>query len=172
MASSRLSCVAIVAASCIAAFLYFDVQSGALFGTSAIMQTTSNGPAGVTAYADKFTPDVLLSAPRRSSAVPDPSGKYAVYTVSTYSFDSHDKTLEIRVIDLASGQSTLVTNDRSASEPNWLGDATGLLWLKEGEKGATELVIGSIDKIGESYVAGTLSGRISNVKLESLGPGK
>lgn len=136
------------------------------------MQTANNWPAGITAYADQFTPDVLLSAPRRSSATPDPSGKYAVYTVSAYSFESHEKTSEIRVIDLASGQSTLVTNDRSASEPNWLGDATGLLWLKEGDKGATDLVYGSVDKIGESYVAGTLSGSISNVKLEVLGPEK
>ncbi|KAL8761988.1 MAG: hypothetical protein Q9184_001935 [Pyrenodesmia sp. 2 TL-2023] len=136
------------------------------------MQTASHGPAEMTAYADKFTPDVLLSAPRRSSAISDPSGKYAVYTVSTYSFESHDKTSEIRVIDLASGQSTLVTNDRSASEPNWLGNATGLLWLKKGEKGATDLVFGSLDKIDESYIAGNLPGSISNVKLKALGAEK
>lgn len=34
----------------------------------------------MTITAAKFTPEVLLSAPRRSSAVPNPSGTQALYT--------------------------------------------------------------------------------------------
>ncbi|KAL8969995.1 MAG: hypothetical protein Q9197_004055 [Variospora fuerteventurae] len=132
----------------------------------------TSGSSEMNIQTDKFTPEVLLSAPRRSAAVPDHSGRLAVYTVSTYSFESHAKTSEIRVLDITSGQSILITNDKTASEPNWLGDTNKLLWLKEGEKGHTELVQGRVDKIGDTHVAGSLSGSVSNVKLQSLGPAK
>lgn len=36
----------------------------------------------MTLKATKFTPEVLLSAPRRSPAVPSPNGKKALFTVS------------------------------------------------------------------------------------------
>jgi hypothetical protein len=36
----------------------------------------------MTLTATKFTPEVMLSAPRRSAGVPNPSGKLALYTVS------------------------------------------------------------------------------------------
>ncbi|KAL8642148.1 MAG: hypothetical protein Q9228_001140 [Teloschistes exilis] len=121
---------------------------------------------------DRFTPEVLLSAPRRGSAVPDSSGKLAVYTVSTYSFESHQKTSEIRVINISNGRSTLVTNEKKTSEPNWLEDASELLWLKEGMNGATELVVGSVEEVGSTYVAGVVPGSISNVKLKPLSPGR
>ncbi|KAL8729840.1 MAG: hypothetical protein Q9166_004481 [cf. Caloplaca sp. 2 TL-2023] len=120
--------------------------------------------------AHQFTPEVLLSAPRRSSAVPDSRGKLAVYTVSTYSFESHEKTSEIKTIDIDSGQSTLITNEKKISEPNWLGNTTELLWLREGEKGAMELVVGSVEGVGKTYIAGIVPGAISNIKLSGLGP--
>ena len=34
----------------------------------------------MTITATKFTPEVLLSAPRRSTAVPNPAGTHALYT--------------------------------------------------------------------------------------------
>ncbi|KAL8698551.1 MAG: hypothetical protein Q9201_006503 [Fulgogasparrea decipioides] len=134
-------------------------------------QTIISGPSDmrdIISQADKFTPEVLLSAPRRSSAIPDPSGRFAAYTVSTYSFESHEKTSEIRAIDVDTGQSVLVTNEKKTSEPNWLDDGDELLWLKESEKGATELVVGSIHHTRETYIAGTTPGGISNVKLKIL----
>ncbi|KAL8842393.1 MAG: hypothetical protein Q9170_000521 [Blastenia crenularia] len=132
--------------------------------------TNTNGPSETLFQAKRFTPDILLSAPRRSSAVPDWSGRHAVYTVSTYSFESHQKTSEIKVIDISTGQSNLITNEKGTSEPNWLGDGTELLWLKEGEGGSTHMVVGSVDKVGETYVAGIVPGPISNIKLKLLGP--
>lgn len=129
-------------------------------------------PSDIDLQADRFTPEVLLSAPRRGSAVPDSSGTLAVYTVSTYSFESHEKTSEIRVINISNGRSTLVTNEKKTSEPNWLEDASELLWLKEGMTGATELVVGSVEEVGSTYVAGIVPGSISNVKLKPLSPGR
>jgi len=72
------------------------------------------------------------------------------------------------VLNISTGLSTLITNDEKTIEPNWLGDGNELLWLKEGEKGATELIIGSADEAGKSYVAGTVPASVSDVKLKTL----
>ena len=118
--------------------------------------------------AEKFTPQVLLSAPRRSSASPNSAGTLAVFTVSTYSFESHKKTSEIKVLDISTGTQSLITNAEGTSEPNWLGGGNELLWLKAGEKGYTQLVVGSADEVGKSYVAGLVPAPISDVKLKIL----
>lgn len=111
---------------------------------------------------------VLLSAPRRSGASPNSAGNLAVYTVGTYSFESHKKTSEIKVLDISSGQSTLITSEEKTSEPNWLGTSNELLWLKSGEKGITQIIVGSADEAGKSYTAGTVPAPISDVKLKAL----
>lgn len=111
---------------------------------------------------------VLLSAPRRSKAVPNSQGDLALYTTSTYSFESHTKNLEIRTLNISNGESTLITNDEKASEPNWLGDGNELLWLREDEKGATQLIHGDANQIGKSSVIGLVPGPISDIKLKTL----
>lgn len=115
---------------------------------------------------------VLLSAPRRSPAIPNPDGTLALYTVSTYSFESHQKTSEIKVLQLDNGQSTLITNDPDASEPNWLGDGNRIVWLKESKKGHTQLVQGNADSAGESHVVADIPGSISGIKLKVLQDGE
>ena len=113
---------------------------------------------------------VLLSAPRRSSAVPNADGTLALYTVSTYSFESHKKTNEIRVIELdGSHRSTVVTDEEKTSEPHWLEDE--VLWLKEGNNGSTQLIVGW-NREGPTYVAGTVPAPISDMKLKVLEKGK
>lgn len=102
----------------------------------------------MTVRAKKFTPEVLLSAPRRSAAIPNQKGTLAVFTVSTYSFTSHSKTSEIRVLDLKTGQTNLISNDAQASEPTWLGEKNLILWLKGGEKGTTQLLLGDAENLG------------------------
>jgi len=118
---------------------------------------------------------VLLSAPRRSPAVPNADGTLVLYTVSTYSFESHSKTSEIRAIDISNGQSTLITNDEKTSDPHWLGRGDDLLWLKSRDKNdqgsnrtSTEIIFGAAHEIGKSYVAATIPGTISNVKVKAL----
>ena len=96
----------------------------------------------MTIRANQFTPEVLLSAPRRSAATPNSGGTLALYTVSTYSFQSHSKSAELKALDLKTGQSTLLTNDVNTSEPNWLESNTAI-WLQGGEQGTTNLL--SID---------------------------
>lgn len=94
-----------------------------------------------TLHAPKFTPEVLLSAPRRSAAIPNSSGTHALYSVSTYSFESHSKSSELRLLDISTGHSTLITNNSKASEPTWLGDSDHVLFLQGGENGSTSLVL-------------------------------
>lgn len=101
----------------------------------------------MTIRANKFTPEVLLSAPRRSSAIPNKDGTLALFTVSTYSFQSHSKTGEIRVLDIKTGQTKLLSSEADASEPTWLGDKNLVLWLKGGEKGTTNLIVADAENL-------------------------
>jgi pre-mRNA-splicing helicase BRR2 len=121
--------------------------------------------------ADPRNHRILISAPRRSSAIPSADGKYALYSQSSYSFESHSKTSEIRVLDIASGQSTLLNNESKASEARWLGDGHEVVWLKEGENGNTSFVVSDVLDNGWTYVAGTVPGPLSSLKLYTIEPG-
>jgi hypothetical protein len=103
----------------------------------------------MTIKATKFTPDVLLSAPRRSAGVPNADGSKILYQISTYSFAEHKWTREIRALNAETKESTLVTAAAGASEPNWIGDG-GVLLLLPGKDGATDLVVGKVDDFDKS----------------------
>lgn len=123
----------------------------------------------MTVRAKKFTPEVLLSAPRRSAAVPNAEGTLALFTVSTYSFDSHSKTSEIRVLDIKNGQSKVLANDLAASEPTWLGEKNLVLWLKGGEKGTTNLVLGDAENVeNKPEVITSFNGSVGNLKVATI----
>jgi pre-mRNA-splicing helicase BRR2 len=102
--------------------------------------------------------------------VPCADGKLALFTQSTYSFTSHSKTNEIYVLDVASGQASLLTKDAKASEPKWLSDCD-LVWLKETENGNTSFVVSNALEPGKQYTAGTVPGPVSNLKLHVIQPG-
>ncbi|KAK3695304.1 Alpha/Beta hydrolase protein [Podospora appendiculata] len=124
----------------------------------------------MTLRATKFTPEVLLSAPRRSAAVPNPSGVKAVFTINTYSFEQHKKTSQIRLLDIESGHSTLLLDDPSFSEPTWLSDDE-LLLLKSGDKGSTTLaVLADVSHPGgpSRYEITSFSAGVSNIKVKKL----
>ncbi|KAJ5114541.1 hypothetical protein NUU61_000300 [Penicillium alfredii] len=120
----------------------------------------------------KFTPEVLIGAPRRSSAVPNAAGTLAVYTQTSYSFESHAKTNEIRVIDIDSGRSALITNDPGANNPQWLDNSDQLVWLKTKANGNTSFIIGHAREADKTYTAGTVPGPVSDLKLTVIEPGK
>lgn len=95
--------------------------------------------------ASKFTPEVLLSAPRRSAGVPNSDGSQVLYSTSTYNFTEHAKKSEIRVLDAKSHQTSLITDEQGASEPLWIDDETVLV-LSEGENGSTKVKVGPVGK--------------------------
>ncbi|PVI08188.1 dipeptidyl-peptidase-like protein V precursor [Periconia macrospinosa] len=122
----------------------------------------------MTVRAKKFTPEALLSAPRRSAGLPNSDASKVLYSVSTYSFDKHAKTSEIRVLDVKSQETSLVTDKSGSSEPQWLDDETVLL-LHEDEGGVTHVKVGPADDFKDkSYIAGTIDGPVGNVKLTSI----
>ncbi|KAF1959314.1 dipeptidyl-peptidase-like protein V precursor [Byssothecium circinans] len=121
--------------------------------------------------AKKFTPEALLSAPRRSEGLPNSDASKVLYSVSTYSFEEHAKNLEVRLLDVKSQESSLVTDKKESSEPQWLDDETVLL-LHGDEGGVTHVKVGPVNDFGNSsYIAGTIDGPVGNVKLAQIGNG-
>ncbi|POS86812.1 dipeptidyl-peptidase-like protein V precursor, partial [Erysiphe pulchra] len=117
----------------------------------------------------KFTPELLLSAPRRSAAVPNKDGTLAIYSVSTYSFQTHKKSVEIHLLNLETGESKVLNADVEASEPTWLGEGSLLLFLKSGEKGTTSLYLLNADKPDdETLLLATFDGTVSNLKTTQI----
>lgn len=66
--------------------------------------------------------------------------------MSTYSFEEHKKSSQIRVLDIKSGHSTLCYEDNNASEPVWVGE-TDFIFLKGGEKGCTSIMHADISNL-------------------------
>jgi hypothetical protein len=98
----------------------------------------------MTIRASKFTPDVLVEAPRRGHGIPNSDASKILHGVAAYSLSEHAKTSEVRVLDVASQQTSLLTDDKSMSEFTWLDDET-VLMLKSNEDGTTTVVVGSPD---------------------------
>lgn len=122
--------------------------------------------------AMKFTPEVLLSAPRRSAGTPNPSGTHVLYTTSTYNFQTHAKTIELRVLEVESGDSHRLAKDDEVSDFNWLDDDT-FACLQAEKDGSTSVYVASVSKciekkpeLGRShYVAGKIEAAASNLKV-------
>lgn len=129
----------------------------------------------MTVRAPRFTPQVLLSAPRRSAGVPNPAGTRVLYTLSTYSFEKHSKSTELRVLDVATGDSHRLAQDDEISDVNWLDDDE-IVYLY-GEKDGTTSVYWSsvsasadeVDRASSRYVVGKIDGPAGNLKLARLG---
>jgi hypothetical protein len=101
----------------------------------------------MTLKAIKFTPEVMLEAPRRTPAVPSPDGTRALFMVTSYDFEAHKKTSQLRVLDIETAQSRVLVENSGASEPTWIGDDE-FLYLKGADKGKTVLVVDSVSNPG------------------------
>lgn len=89
-----------------------------------------------------FTPEAMLSAPRRGSALPNPDGTLALYTLSEYSFTEHKTTRGLYVMDLTNGSSWLFSNSSAVSNAVWLGDGNKIIWLVLEDDGSTSFAVG------------------------------
>ncbi|KAI2640543.1 dipeptidyl peptidase [Hypomontagnella submonticulosa] len=124
----------------------------------------------MTIMATKFTPEVLLSAPRRSAAVPNSIGTLALFTVTQYSFESHSKTYAIKVLDLKTRQSTQLYDDSAFTEPTWVSDSK-FVFLKN-EDPTTTLMVADATKPGsDPEEISTFNGSVSNLKVKDIGNG-
>ncbi|TQV97249.1 secreted dipeptidyl peptidase [Cordyceps javanica] len=125
----------------------------------------------MTVQASKFTPEVLISAPRRSPGVPNARGDLVLYTVSTYSFETHSKSAQIRILSLKDGSSHLISEDSSASDPLWISDDE-VIFFKGGDKG-TDLFYQNVDApTPEPSLIHSFPGSLSSAKTKTLSSGK
>ncbi|KAL9624011.1 MAG: hypothetical protein Q9160_001764 [Pyrenula sp. 1 TL-2023] len=115
----------------------------------------------------KFTPELLISAPRPSSAVPNDDGSLALFTTSSYSTDADTESNETKILDLKTGHTSLFSNDSAVKEPQWLV-GNSLLWLKPVSGGKTQIWIGTVGLEKNEYLVGTIDSSISRVKTKVL----
>lgn len=59
--------------------------------------------------------------------------------MSVYSFETHSKSSQIRVLNIKEGTSHLVSEDSGASDPVWIGEKE-VLYLKGGDNGCTMIM--------------------------------
>ena len=93
-----------------------------------------------------LTPESMLSAPRRGSALPNPDGTLALYTLSEYSFTTHKSTRGLYVLDITDGSSWLFSNKSGVTNPVWLGDGDNFIWLAAQDDGSTNFLVGNARK--------------------------
>lgn len=125
----------------------------------------------MTVRASHFTPEVLLSAPRRSSGIPNRDGSKILYSVSEYSFGTHSKESEVRVLDVATQESILITTSAAAGF-DWLGNDEVLV-LTSWERNCTNVKIGSITNFeATSYIVETIPALVGDLRICPLSNGE
>ncbi|KAJ5669067.1 hypothetical protein N7462_010137 [Penicillium macrosclerotiorum] len=121
------------------------------------------------ASAAALTPEQLIAAPRRGEAIPNPSGKFALFSASVYSFDTHKSSTTWSLLDLDSGKVSQLTDDSNVSELIWLGsDDSSLLYINSSNAeipGGVELWISDMADFSKSqYKAASLPASFSGLK--------
>ncbi|EWY94252.1 hypothetical protein FOYG_07073 [Fusarium oxysporum NRRL 32931] len=125
----------------------------------------------MTRQATRFTPEVLISAPRRSTGVPNSTGELVLYTISSYSFESHSKSFQIRVLNIKDDSSHLVSEDAHVSDPIWIGEKEIAL-IRTNDNGCSSLYQQHVLDGSEARLIKSFAGSISNPKAKALSDGK
>ncbi|KAL4928138.1 dipeptidyl peptidase DppV [Aspergillus undulatus] len=122
--------------------------------------------AAAASSALALTPEQLISAPRRGEAIPNPSGNVAVFSTSQYSFETAETSASWSLLDLRSGNITLLTDDSNVSEIVWLTDST-LLYINGTNAqipGGVELWVSGLANFPSGYKAASLPAAFSGLK--------
>ncbi|KAI4866235.1 prolyl oligopeptidase [Hypoxylon rubiginosum] len=121
---------------------------------------------------EKFTPEAMISAPRRGPAIPNHDGTLALYTLSTHTIGG-ETLKEIRVMNIATGDSSQLFDDEKAQDAAWLGDGSNtVILLKKGGEGFTFLITIDADKSpSDPYIVGHIPVPVQNLKVKALKDG-
>ncbi|KAI1779691.1 prolyl oligopeptidase [Hypoxylon cercidicola] len=121
---------------------------------------------------EKFTPEALISAPRRGPAIPNHDGTLALYTMSTHTIGG-ETLKEIRVMNIATGDSRQLFDDEKAQDATWLGDGSNtVILLKKGGEGTTFLITIDADKSPtDPLIVGHIPAPVQNLKVKALKDG-
>lgn len=124
----------------------------------------------MTVQASRFTPEVLLSAPRRSSGIPNGDASKILYSISEYSFGTHSKKSEVRVLDVASQETHPIISSAAAGF-DWLG-TDEVLVLTSGEGDVTDVRVGSVKDFEKSaYTVSTIPAPVGDLRICPLSNG-
>lgn len=123
--------------------------------------------------APKFTPERLISAPRKGPAVPNHDGTLALFTQSTHEVGQKKSLKEIRVMKLETGESDRLFEDEKSHQAVWLGDGTNtIVFLKKEDKGITSVMMADAsDSSKKARKADEIEAPVSDLKLKVLRDG-
>ncbi|KAF2263328.1 hypothetical protein CC78DRAFT_465911 [Lojkania enalia] len=123
-----------------------------------------------------ITPEQMLSAPRRSTLTPNPSGKLAYFSVSQYSFEGQESSGAWKLLNTETGEIT--DAGLSADEVNeivWIpGSETGILYINgtnEEIPGGVTLWIGDALSPAESTLVASLDAPYNGLKVANTSSG-
>ncbi|KAG8675206.1 hypothetical protein FPOAC2_01255 [Fusarium poae] len=125
----------------------------------------------MTRQATRFTPEVLLSAPRRSTGVPNSTGELVLYTISSYSFEKHSGSSQIRVLNIKDDSSHVITESAHDSSPFWIGEEE-VAFIRTNDNGISSLYYAHVLEKFEPRMIQYFAGGISNPKTKVLSEGK
>ncbi|KAI4096328.1 MAG: hypothetical protein LQ344_001154 [Seirophora lacunosa] len=123
-----------------------------------ISQTTATAALAALPLVSAITPAGMLAAPRRGVALANPSGEFAVYTNTNYSFQDHEATTVWEKLDLTSGDISTWTADSNISEVVFVGPTnTSILYIngtnEEGDGGISLYTADALNLASASLVA-------------------
>lgn len=123
--------------------------------------------------APKFTPERLISAPRKGAAVPNHDGTLALFTQSTHEVGQGKSLKEIRVMKLDTGESDRLFEHEKSHQALWLGDGTNtIVFLKKEDKGVTSVMMADAsDPSKQAYKVDGIEAPVSDLKLKVLEDG-
>jgi dipeptidyl aminopeptidase/acylaminoacyl peptidase len=98
----------------------------------------------------------MLSAPRYSAASSNPSGEWAVYTSTNYSFETHEAATTWKLLNINTGDISDLPFADDVSEMVWVGSTnTSVLYLNgtSDESNPGGVSLWTVD-LAESPIAG------------------
>jgi hypothetical protein len=122
-----------------------------------------------------FTPQLLLSAPRRSPGVPNPSGTTVLFTTTSYSFQEHSQNTTLQALLVQTGEIVNLAINQDISHISWLHDEC-FVCLRSEKDGRTSLLyatfsanINSSGGTTSFHTAGIINASVSSMKIAQLG---
>ena len=118
-----------------------------------------------------LTPQLLLSAPRRSAGIPNPSGTTVLFTTNSYSFQEHSQTTSLQALIVETKDIVEITANQDISHTRWLDDEH-FVCLRSETDGTTSFLYAyfsaaSKDKTTDTVLqrAGTINASASDLKV-------
>lgn len=124
------------------------------------------------AIIPKFTPELLISTPRRGAAVPNHNGTLALFSQSTH--EPGGKTFnEYRVLTIETGESKHLMSGEKARDVLWIGDGTNtVIYLSQGNNGYTWIKTVDADSASaEPLVIDFIEAPVHHLKIRTLKDG-